>query len=133
MSIESKVGLGVSEKVNPVVIASEKCKKHVVRNMVCGRRQMLPILTYGAELHNTPVPTEDMVGLTRECSRWVVGTWRGSNAERAEVLGGIDELEGPMHRKRIRWAATVYARDLLMATTPQRGRVYPKRKYRTRH
>ena len=80
------------------------CKKQIV----CG--QLLPILTYGSECH--PKPTEQMVRLSREWSRWVVGAWRGSNAGKVEDLSGIDKLEGAMRRKKIRWAASVYGRAL---------------------
>lgn len=44
--------------------------------------------------------------------RWVIGAWRGSAAAKAAEISGIEDLQDVMNKKRIRWAASVYARHL---------------------
>ena len=73
-------------------------------------QQILPILTYGCELY--PESSEIQRRLARECQRWVVGAYRGSDGEKVEALTGISELDRLMMCKRIRWAASVYGRHL---------------------
>jgi len=73
-------------------------------------QQILPILTYGCELY--PEASEEQKRLARECQRWVVGAYRGSDSEKVESLTGIGELGRMMMCKRIRWAASVYGRHM---------------------
>jgi len=73
-------------------------------------QQILPILTYGCELHC--VPSEQQTRLAAECQRWVVGAYQGSNRLKVEELTGISELGRMMTCKRIRWAASVYGRHI---------------------
>ena len=73
-------------------------------------QMILPILTYGCELHYEPI--ERQRRLAAECQRWIVGAYAGSNAAKVEELTGISELERMMMCKRIRWAASVYGRQL---------------------
>ena len=72
-------------------------------------QQLLPILTYGSELHRNP--TEEAVRLARKFSRWVAMGYQGSNENKIEDITGIGKLEALTHRKRVRWAASVYARN----------------------
>lgn len=44
-------------------------------------------MTYETELHVTPM--EAMVRLARECSRSIVGAWRGSNTETVEAFAEL--------------------------------------------
>ena len=53
-----------------------------------------------------------MTRLARTWSRWVVGAWQGSSAERVSELSGIDEVAQIFQKRRIRWAASVYGRHL---------------------
>ena len=78
------------------------------RTIVCG--QLIPILCYGCEAFDRP--NEEMRRLVRMWSRWVVGAWRGSNAQKIESLSGIDDLDEWFGKRRIRWAASVYGRHL---------------------
>ena len=71
-------------------------------------QQLLPILTYGCELY--PTPSEQQRRLAYEFYRWTVGAYPGSRADKVQVLVGLDSLETIMRNKRIRWAASVYAR-----------------------
>ena len=72
--------------------------------------QIILILTYGAELHDIPWEGGRLLG---EITRWVPGAWRGgSSRERVAELAGIEELETQVLVKKLRWAASVYARDL---------------------
>ena len=73
-------------------------------------QQILPILTYGCELHYEP--SEQQRRLAAECQRWVVGAYAGSNGVKVEELTGISGLARMMMCKRIRWAASVYARHM---------------------
>jgi len=73
-------------------------------------QQILPILTYGCELYVEP--SEQQRRLAAECQRWVVGAYRGSNGRKVAELTGIGELGNVMLCKRIRWAASVYARNI---------------------
>ncbi|KAF8416439.1 hypothetical protein EV426DRAFT_721797 [Tirmania nivea] len=78
------------------------------KQIVCG--QLLPILTYGAELHTEP--SEVMERLSAEWGRWICGGWRGSARTKIEDITGIPDLKTWMWTKRIRWAALVYGRAL---------------------
>ena len=78
------------------------------RQVVAG--QLLPLLLYGAELHQHP--TESMRRLVREWQRWIVGAWRGSNAQKVSEICGIPDIDVMVQNKRIRWAASVYGRAL---------------------
>ena len=71
--------------------------------------QLLPILTYGAELHSTP--SQRGMGYAAEWNRFVTGAWRGSSRERVADIVGIAELQEAMRRK-IRWGASVYDRGV---------------------
>jgi len=73
-------------------------------------QQILPILTYGCELYAEP--SEQQQRLAAECQRWVVGAYAGSNGRKVAELTGIGELGQVMIRKRIRWAASVYGRNI---------------------
>jgi len=77
------------------------------RKVVIGK--LLPILTYGSELHQHP--TEEASRLVRRVARWVAMGYQGSNEDKIEDETGIGKLEVLTHRKRVRWAASVYARD----------------------
>ena len=72
--------------------------------------QLLPMLLYGAELHDTP--WEEGARLVGEMSRWAVGGYRGSSRERIEALTGIVQLERQMVVKKVRWAGSVYGRHI---------------------
>jgi len=73
-------------------------------------QQILPILTYGCELY--PEPSEQQCRLAAEIQRWVISAYRGSSRNRVEELTGITEISRLMLCKRIRWAASVYRRNL---------------------
>jgi len=73
-------------------------------------QQILPILTYGCELYHEP--SEQQQRLAAECQRWVVGAYRGSHKSKVEELTGIGELGRVMLCKRVRWAASVYGRNI---------------------
>ena len=62
--------------------------------------QLLPILTYGAELHGEP--SERGERYAAEWNRFIAGAWRGSSRERVADIVGIAELKQAMERKRIR-------------------------------
>jgi len=81
----------------------------VLSQEAASRGQVIPILVYGAELHQQP--TESMRRLVREWQRWIVGAWRGSRADRVEALSGVGDLDTITY-KRVRWAASVYGRTL---------------------
>ena len=72
--------------------------------------QLLPMLLYGAELHDSP--WEEGAWLAREMSRWVVGAYRGSSGERIETVTGIEQLERQIIVKKVRWAVSVYGRHI---------------------
>ena len=61
--------------------------------------QILPILTYGCELHHKPTSRDSADAA--EYPRWVVGVWRGRRRDRVAGIGGISELEELMQRKRV--------------------------------
>ena len=42
----------------------------------------------------------------------MVGAWRGSSDDKVEEISGIAQLERLMRNKRLRWAASVYARHM---------------------
>ena len=69
----------------------------------------LPILTYGSELHQKP--SEEAQRLGRKLARWVAMGYQGSNENKIEDITGIGKLEALTHKKRVRWAASVYARN----------------------
>jgi len=73
-------------------------------------QQILPILTYGCELHYEP--SEQQKRLAAQCQRWVVGAYTGSRGTKVEELTGISDLARMMMCKRIRWAASVYGRNM---------------------
>ena len=60
--------------------------------------QLLPNLTYGAEVHEKPSKKGEM-----HAAEWNTGGWRGSNRERLAAIAGVE-----VRRKRMRWAASVY-------------------------
>jgi len=59
--------------------------------------QLLPILTYGAELHQHP--EKSMRRLTREWQRRIVGAWRGAWADNIKGLSWIEELDNLVRKK----------------------------------
>ena len=73
-------------------------------------QQLLLILTYGSELY--PNPSEQQVPLAYEMYRWTLGAYPGSRKDKVQALIGLDGLDTIMRNKRIRWAASVYARHL---------------------
>jgi len=73
-------------------------------------QQLLPILTYGSELYH--VPSEQQRRLANDMYRWVVGAYPGSRADKVQALVGLNEVGVIMSNKRIRWAASVYARHI---------------------
>jgi len=77
------------------------------RKIVVG--QLIPILIYGSELHEEPL--EEAKRLLRKLARWVAMGYKGSNENKIEDITGIGKLEDLTHVKRVRWAASVYARD----------------------
>lgn len=77
------------------------------KQIVC--RQLYPILYYGCEAF--PQATEEMTRMSREWGRWTVGVWRGSANSIIEDLSGVEDLQWVME-KRIRWAASVYGRNV---------------------
>ena len=77
------------------------------RKVVVG--QLIPILTYGSELHQKP--PEEARRLGRKLARWVAMGYQGSNENKIKHITGIGKLETLTRTKRVRWAASVYARD----------------------
>jgi len=77
------------------------------RKIVVG--QLIPILIYGSELHQEP--PEEAKRLLRKLARWVAMGYQGSNENKIEDITGIGKLESLTHAKRVRWAASVYARE----------------------
>jgi len=73
-------------------------------------QQLLPILTYGCELY--PDPSEQQRRLAYDMYRWTVGAYPGSRADKVQALVGLQEIGVIMRNKRIRWAASVYARHV---------------------
>jgi len=73
-------------------------------------QQLLPILTYGSELY--PTPSEQQERLAYEMYRWTVGGYPGSRKDKIQRLVGLGDIKEIMRNKRVRWAATVYARHL---------------------
>ena len=65
--------------------------------------QLLLILNYGSELHQSP--SEEASMLARKFARWVAMGY-----QKIEDITGISKLQVLTHRKRVRWAASVYAR-----------------------
>ena len=63
----------------------------------------------GPELHETP--REESSRLAARFSRWVAMGYQGSSKQKIEDIVGIGQLEALTHRKRVRWAASVYARN----------------------
>jgi len=64
----------------------------------------------GCELY--PEPSEQQGPLAAEIQHWVIGAYRGSDGRKVGELTGIAEIGRFMLNKRIRWAASVYGRDL---------------------
>ena len=73
-------------------------------------QQLLPILTYGCELY--PEPSEQQRRLAYEMYRWTVGAYPGSRMDKVQELVGLNDIGVIMRNKRIRWAASVYARHM---------------------
>jgi len=71
--------------------------------------QILPMLTYGSELHCQP--SEEGSRFAARVGRWVVMGYGGSSRGKISDLSGIDALKEITRRKRIRCAASVYARN----------------------
>ena len=69
--------------------------------------QILPTLLYGSELHDTA--WEEAERLLNEMVRCIVGAYRGSSIERLKRRTGIEET---ILVKKVRWAASVYGRDI---------------------
>ena len=78
------------------------------RTIVCG--QLIHIPCYGCEAFDGP--NEGMRRLVRAWSRWVIGAWQGSNAQKVQALSGIDNLDEWFRKRKIRWAASMYGRHL---------------------
>ena len=74
------------------------------------RGQLIPILCYGCEAFDQP--TEEMIRLVRKWTRWVVGAWAGSNADRVAALSRIEDQTEFFRKQKIRWAASMYGRHL---------------------
>lgn len=79
-----KKARGMWEQVRRLTRLPPKAKKTIV----CG--QLYPVLYYGCAAY--PEPNEEMVRLSRQWARWVVGAWSGSSVERVEVLSGVEDL-----------------------------------------
>ena len=77
------------------------------RKIVVG--QLLPTLTYGSELHTQP--PEEAERLAGKMLRWICMGFKGSSRQKIEDIVGITRLEELTHRKRVRWAASVYSRE----------------------
>jgi len=73
-------------------------------------QQLLPILTYGCELYQDA--SEQQRRLANEMYRWAVRAYPGSRADKVQALVGLNDVGVIMHNKRIRWAASVYARHI---------------------
>jgi len=71
-------------------------------------QQLLPILTYGCELHHEP--SEQQRRLAYEIYRWTIGAYPGSRTDKVQCLVGLPAIEDIMRNKRTRWAASVLAR-----------------------
>lgn len=85
---------GAWEHIRRLSRLPPRAKKQIVQG------QLLPLLTYGVELHQNP--TEPMRQLLREWQRCVVGAWRGSNADRVEELSGILDIDSIIRYQRVR-------------------------------
>jgi len=66
------------------------------------------MLTYGSELHTDP--SEEASRLAGRMARWICMGYKGSSRQKVEEITGIAQLEVMTHRKRVRWAASVYGR-----------------------
>ena len=77
------------------------------RKVVVG--QLIPIVTYGSKLHQKP--REEAKRLLRRFARWVAMGDKGSSEKKVEDITGIGKLEALTHAKRVRWVASVYARN----------------------
>jgi len=71
--------------------------------------QLIPILTYGSHLHQEL--SEEAKRLARRFARWVAMGYKGSSENKIEDITGIGKLEVLTRIKRVRWAASVYARN----------------------
>lgn len=108
---------GAWKQVKRLTRLPAKAKKAII----CG--QLYPTLYYGCE--GFPRATEEMLRLSREWSGWVLGAWRGSATSKVEELSGVEDLQGTMRKRRIRWAVSVYARHL-PCTAPASGTAGPQ-------
>jgi len=73
-------------------------------------QQLLPILAYGCELYSDP--SEQQRRLAYEMYRWTVGAYPGSRTDKIQAFVRLNDIGAIMRNKRIRWAASVYARHL---------------------
>jgi len=73
-------------------------------------QQLLPILTYGCELYHEP--SEQQERLAYEMYRWTISAYPGSRKDKVQALVGLGDIKDIMRNKKIRWAASVYARHL---------------------
>jgi len=67
------------------------------RKVVIG--QLLPILTYGSELHHKP--TEEGSGLAARFARWIAMGYQGSSRSKIEDITGIGQLATLTHQRRV--------------------------------
>jgi len=63
-------------------------------------QQLLPILTYGCELHHEP--SEQQKRLAYDIYRWIIGAYPGSRKDKAQCFTVLFD-EGVMRTKRVRW------------------------------
>ena len=110
------------EQVRRLTRLPPKAKKMIV----CG--QLLPVLCYGCEAFTKP--SEEMVRLSRQWARWVVGAWAGSSVERVEILSGVEDLAEVFRKRKIRWAASVYSRYLPELKEVAQGILLPFSKHK---
>jgi len=101
-----KFRMGRAEAVFNIVRRLTRLPPQAKRKVVIG--QLLPTLTYGSELHHEP--TEETSRLAAKFARWVAMGYQGSSRQKIEDITGIGQLEVLTQRKRLRWAASVYAR-----------------------
>ena len=101
-----KFWIGRAEAAFNIVRRLSRLLPEEKRKVVIGK--LLPILTYGAELHTAP--SEESSRLAACMARWVVMEYKESSGRKIGELSGIGQLEELLHRKRVRWAASVYGR-----------------------
>ena len=86
------------------------------------RRQKSRKLTYLKFLYRCQLHHKPSRRASADEAEWIVRAWRGGNNDRvADIAGVVDiarvaELEAVIMRKRVRWVASVFERNMSMPT-----------------